>query len=195
MGKRQTDGEQRPGERIIAAARQLFCRDGIHATGIDRILAAAGTAKMTLYNQFGSKEALVEAVLRRESEEWRSWLRAALRAAGDTPRAQLENLFVVLRQWFESEDYSGCALMNAVAEYPKGDPRIRALALEHKAGVGAILTELIAEAGCARPAELLNEMAILLDGAIIAALIAGDPAAADAAGRIARTVIASHLED
>lgn len=194
MSKRQTDEGLRPGERILEAARHLFCRDGIHATGIDRILAEAGTAKMTLYNQFGSKEALVEAVLRREGEEWRSWLRAALRAAGDTPRARLESLFTVLRQWFESEDYSGCALMNAVAEYPKGDPRIQALALEHKAGVGAILGELIAEAGCTRPAELLGEMAILLDGAIIAALIGGDPSAADAAGRIAKLVIASHLE-
>lgn len=187
-----TTQELRPGERILAAARTLFCRDGIHATGIDRILAEAGTAKMTLYNQFGSKEALVEAVLRREGEEWRSWLRAALQAAGDTPRQRLENLFVVLRQWFESEHYSGCALMNAVAEYPKGDARIQALALEHKAGVGAILSELIAAAGFARPQELLAELAILLDGAIIAALIGNDPSAADAAGRILPLVLAHH---
>ncbi|HLO77465.1 MAG TPA: hypothetical protein VK196_13500, partial [Magnetospirillum sp.] len=81
-----------------------------------------------------------------------------------------------------------------VAEYPKGDPRMRALALEHKAGVGAILRELIDGTGCARPHDLLNEMAILLDGAIIAALIGGDPSAADAAGRIARLTIASHLD-
>lgn len=189
-----TEPELRPSERILQAARHLFCRDGIHATGIDRILAEAGTAKMTLYNQFGSKEALVEAVLRREGEEWRSWLRAALWAAGDTPRARLESLFTALRQWFERDDYSGCALMNAVAEYPKGDPRIRALALEHKAGVGAILRELIEGMGCRRPADLLNEMAILLDGAIIAALIGGDPTAADAAGRIAKLVIAAHMK-
>lgn len=194
VGKLNGTEDLRPGERILAAARRLFCRDGIHATGIDRILAEAGTAKMTLYNQFGSKEALVEAVLRRESEQWRSWLRVSLRSAGNTPRERLENLFPVLRQWFESEDYSGCAMMNAVAEYPKGDPRIHALAQEHKAGVGAILNELITDCGCARPEQLLNEMAILLDGAIIAALIAGDPSAADAAGRVARMVIASHLD-
>lgn len=193
-GKPAKDAETRPGERILAAARTLFCRDGIHATGIDRILAEAGTAKMTLYNQFGSKEALVEAVLRRESEEWRSWLRTALWAAGDTPRARLESLFPVLKTWFESAEYSGCAMMNAVAEYPKGDPRIRALALEHKAGVGTILRDLIAAAGCAEPDRLLAEMAILLDGAIIAALIGGDPTAADAAHRLALPTIARHLD-
>lgn len=193
MGEQARAGDSKPAERIIAAARQLFCREGIHATGIDRILAEAGSAKMTLYNQFGSKERLVEVVLLRESEEWCAWFRAALTAAGDTPRARLDALFAVLRQWFERQDYMGCAIMNAVAEYPKGDPRIHAIALEHKGHVGGILKDLIAQAGCRRPEELLAELAILVDGAIVAALIADDPAVAEAAGRIAKLVIADHL--
>lgn len=182
----------KPADRIIAAARLLFCRDGIHATGIDRILAEAGTAKMTLYNQFGSKERLIETVLRRESDEWCAWFAAALRAAGPTPRERLDGVFPALRDWFARGDYRGCAIMNAVAEYPKGDPAIHAIAQEHKGKVGAILKTLIVQAGCRNPDELLGEMAILIDGAIIAALIGGDPAAANAAERIARLVIAHH---
>jgi len=148
---------------------------------------------MTLYNKFGSKEALVEVVLRREGETWRTWLQAALHDAGASPRERLAALFEVLRQWFERQDYFGCALMNAVAEYPKGEPHIRAVALEHKAAVGAILWELAEQAGCLRIDELMGELTILIDGAIIAALISGDPAAADSASRIFRLVLASHL--
>jgi len=183
----------KPAERIITAASRLFCRDGIHATGIDSIMAEAGVAKMTLYNKFGSKEALVDAVLRREGEIWRNWLQSALNEAGASPRDRLAALFGVLRQWFEHPDYFGCALMNAVAEYPKGEPHIRAVALEHKAAVGAILRNLAEQAGCLRIDELMGELTILIDGAIIAALISGDPAAADAASRIFRLVLADHM--
>lgn len=193
MGAQVRIDALKPAERIVEAASRLFCRDGIHATGIDSILAEAGTAKMTLYNQFGSKEALVEAVLRREGEVWRSWLRTALWDAGASPRERLGVLFDVLRQWFERQDYFGCALMNAVAEYPKNDPRIRAVALEHKAAVGNILRELVDQAGCRRADELMGELTILIDGAIIAALIGGDASAADAAGRIFKLVLAAHL--
>jgi hypothetical protein len=83
--------------------------------------------------------------------------------------------------------------MNAIAEYPKGDPTIRALAVEHNAGVAAILREAISEAGCARPEELLAELFVLVDGAIIASLISGDARAADAAGRLGRLTVAAHL--
>jgi len=183
----------KPAERIITAASRLFCREGIHATGIDSIMAEAGVAKMTLYNKFGSKEALVEAVLRREGETWRNWLQAALLDAGASPGERLAALFEVLRQWFERQDYFGCALMNAVAEYPKGEPHIRAVALEHKAAVGAILRDLAEQAGCLRIDELMGELTILIDGAIIAALISGDPSAADSAGRIFRLLLPTHL--
>lgn len=57
-----------PDERILEVARELFCRDGIHATGIDRILTEAGASKMTLYSRFGSKEALLREVLVREGQ-------------------------------------------------------------------------------------------------------------------------------
>ena len=48
--------------RLIALT--LFNRVGYHATGIDRILAESGVAKMTLYNHFKSKDELVETALR-----------------------------------------------------------------------------------------------------------------------------------
>src|ERR1043166_3929511 len=52
-----------PRDRIVAAACDLFYRDGIRAVGVDAIAAAAGTNKMTLYRHFASKDELVAAYL------------------------------------------------------------------------------------------------------------------------------------
>ena len=76
-----------PHERILEVARELFCRDGIHATGIDRILAEANASKMTLYSRFGSKEALLREVLAREGEAQRALVFATIEAAGPDPVA------------------------------------------------------------------------------------------------------------
>ena len=51
-------------QRLIEAARQAFCSDGFRGASVDRIAAAAGVAKQTLYNHFPSKEALFEESIR-----------------------------------------------------------------------------------------------------------------------------------
>ena len=59
-----------PRERILAAARELFYRRGIHAVGVDAIAEAAGTNKMTLYRHFASKDVLVAACLSELTQEF-----------------------------------------------------------------------------------------------------------------------------
>src|SRR5258708_20540442 len=54
----------RPRERILTTARALFCREGIHATGVQRLAGAAHVSKRTLYEYFPSKNQMVEAYLR-----------------------------------------------------------------------------------------------------------------------------------
>ena len=43
-------------EHLIETAMRLFYTDGFNATGIDRIIAEAGVARMTLYKQFQIEE-------------------------------------------------------------------------------------------------------------------------------------------
>ena len=52
-----------PRERILLAAHDLFYRDGVRATGIDRVIAESGVAKVTFYRQFQSKDDLILAFL------------------------------------------------------------------------------------------------------------------------------------
>jgi len=65
----------RPRERILAAATRLFADEGIHATSVDRVIAEAGVAPMTVYRHFAGKDELVTATLERWSGEWLGWLR------------------------------------------------------------------------------------------------------------------------
>src|SRR6267142_5166017 len=83
-----------PRERIVAAARELFYRQGIRAIGVDAIAEAAGTNKMTLYRHFSSKDDLVAAYLRQSASEADGcWARFEQALPGEA-RAQL-------RAWLE----------------------------------------------------------------------------------------------
>ena len=120
--------EPSPRERLIGAATRLFCRHGVNSVGVDAIVAAAGTAKTTLYKVFGSKDGLVEAVLEREGRIWRAWFIAEIDGPGGSPAQRLERVGPALKQWFSRDDFYGCPFINAVGESDKADDRLRTLA-------------------------------------------------------------------
>lgn len=185
----QTEGPS-PHERIIEVARDLFCRDGIHATGIDRILATAGASKMTLYARFGSKEALVREVLGREGAEWRETFFATLLAASDDPAIRLRHVVDALAAWFTGGRFFGCAFMNAIAEHTKGETWLRDLAAAHHGAILDFLAAQAAAAGYEEPAILARQILLVIDGAIAALMVSGDPAVLDIARRNLLAVLA-----
>jgi AcrR family transcriptional regulator len=170
----QAGSDLPPAERIIEVARLLFCRDGIHATGIDRILSEAGASKMTLYTRFGSKEALVREVLLREGSDWRDEFFAAIEAAGPDPMQQLLQIVPALAGWFHSGRFYGCSFMNASAEHAKGDPGLRALAAGHHRHILEFLEARAEAAGYADPQLMARQILLTIDGAIAALMVAGD---------------------
>lgn len=179
-----------PSDRLVAVAARLFCREGIHATGVDRILAEAGVAKATLYRNFGSKENLIAAVLRYEGDQWRRWFFDVLDCRAVSGREALLAMFDVLGDWFRMDSYYGCAFINAVGEHDKTDPAMRDLALEHKRAILARIEAEAAAAGAGEPATLTHWMALLIDGAIVTAMITRDATCAETAKQAARVLIA-----
>ena len=181
-----------PRDRLLDAAKQLFCLHGINATGVDAIVAKAGTAKTTLYKIFGSKQQLVEAFLDREGERWRTWFFASVDALPGGASDRLVGVFDVLQAWFADDDFAGCPFINAVGEHDKSDDRLRALALQHKSAVDAYLGKIAREAEVRDPAAVINELGILIDGAIVAAMISRRPDVAVAAKRAFAAVMREH---
>ena len=59
-------------DRILRTAHDLFYRDGIRATGIDRVIAESGVAKLTFYRHFPSKNDLIRAYLDYRHQRWRA---------------------------------------------------------------------------------------------------------------------------
>jgi AcrR family transcriptional regulator len=177
-----------PRDKLMDAATRLFCKNGINATGIDAIVNEAGTAKTTLYKIFGSKSDLVEAVLQSEGKVWRGWFITAIERA-ESPRAKLDSIFPALKKWFGEDDYYGCVFINAVGEHPKDETRLRAITMQHKSFVLAHVEGLARAAGAAQPEALAHQIGILMDGAIVAAMVTRDPAVADAAGKAANALL------
>src|SRR5258706_5063991 len=168
--------------RLLNAATRLFCRYGINATGIDAIIDEAGTAKTTLYKLFGSKTNLVHAVLESEGKQWREWFIAAIEAGGGDPQTKLARIFPALKKWFGEERFYGCPFINAGAEHDKDQKQFRKLALRHKKVVLARIEKLAAEMGAAEPELLAHQLALLIDGAIVAPMVSRNTGVADMAG-------------
>src|ERR1700710_562225 len=80
-----------PRERILASARELFYRHGLHSVGVDAIAEAAGTNKMTLYRHFESKDDLIVAYLRGVVTEADDIWRDIERENPDDAQAQLRS--------------------------------------------------------------------------------------------------------
>src|ERR1700682_4849201 len=167
--------------RLLTAATHLFCKNGINATGIDAIISEAGTAKTTLYKLFGSKTNLVHAVLESEGKQWREWFIASIESGGGDAQAKLTRIFPALKQWFAEERFYGCPFINAVGEHDKDAKQFRNIALRHKKVVLAHIEKLAGEIGAVEPESLAHQLAFLIDGAIVAAMVSRDPGVADTA--------------
>jgi len=174
--------------RLLTAATHLFCKNGINATGIDAIIDEAGTAKTTLYKLFGSKTNLVHAVLESEGKQWREWFIGAIEAGGGDPQTKLSRIFPALKSWFGEERFYGCPFINAVGEHDKDQKQFRAIAMKHKKVVLAHIEKLAAEMGAVEPEVLAHQLALLIDGAIVAAMVSRDPCVADTAGLAASSL-------
>jgi len=167
--------------RLLNAATHLFCKNGINATGIDAIIDEAGTAKTTLYKLFGSKTNLVHAVLESEGRQWREWFIGAIEAGGGDTQTKLARIFPALKRWFGEERFYGCPFINAVGEHDKDAKQFRAIAMRHKKVVLAHIEKLAGEMGAVEPESLAHQLALLIDGAIVAAMVSRDPGVADTA--------------
>ena len=74
--REQNRDDQR--ERILDAARSLFASRGFDAVKMAEVAEVAGVARATVFNHFGSKVALVEAITENVFAYWASLLDTAL---------------------------------------------------------------------------------------------------------------------
>src|SRR5216683_1994441 len=179
-------------ERVGRAAYELFSKDGIRAVGVDAIIAHAGTAKMTLYRNFPSKNDLIIDFLQRREQLWtREWLEAESRRRGETPQEQLLAIFDVFSEWFSRPDFEGCSFLTTMIEVNDSEHPVHQAAVGHLANIRAYVGELAAAAGVADPDSFARQWHILMKGSIMAAH-EGDAAAAARAREIGELLLREH---
>ena len=174
------------GERIAVAASELFYAHGVRAVGVESIAEAAGTTKKTLYDRFGSKDALVALWLVRRARAWQAFLADELDHHRPGPRKVLA-VFDAVDRWMAGSQ-RGCAFVNAYAEVGGTDhPAVPVIRAE-KAWMRRHFTELVAEAGVEQPGRVGRTVHLLYEGALVTSTAGDDPHAV----RDARAA-ASHL--
>ena len=158
-------------ERLVAAADELFSRDGIAATPVDEAVRHAGVATATLYHHFDGKDALVAAYLRERHRRWMRRWEAHIDAAPD-PTARLLAIFDALDEWErEGGAARGCAFVDAAAELSdRSHPAWREISA-HKEGVRERLAELARAAAQPEPDALAERLLLLYEGALSALLV------------------------
>ena len=179
----------KPRDRILDVADELFYARGLHAVGVDEIVARSGTAKTTLYAHFPSKDDLIASYLRRRSEDWRRHVDEELARRDGTPAERIDAVFAVLAEGCASPGFRGCPFINAAAEYPDPAHPGRVVADAHRRWVRDLLAGLAGKAGIADPDALAGRLVLLYDAAMVGAQFDPDGSAPASAREAARTLV------
>ena len=173
--------------RLLATARELFMRHGAANVGINDVTDAAGVARMTLYNNFLSKEALILAVYEELAE-------TTLRELGElaTPGRSEEQRIVAVFDHLDGRshgtDYRGCPFIHASVQAAEPSGPIYALVRSYKRSLRDHVFGLLDD-NRANRAELADQIVILLDGAVTEAYLKGVAQPGSSAKRAATTLL------
>ena len=155
--------EVRPSEarlRLLTTASGIFYAEGIHAVGVDRIVAEAKVTRATFYRHFPGKEDLVLAYLQGADAAIRGQITAAI-GAGRSPDDAVRAVAESIAEGIRSAGFRGCAFLNAVAEYPDADHPVHRAVLAHRQWFLDTINTLMAEAAA-------QHFVMLRDGAMAA---------------------------
>lgn len=169
-------------QRIVETAERLFYAQGVRSVGIDRVIAEAEVAKMTLYNHFPSKDDLILAVLQYREEKFdalfEKWMQKHVKAGMN----RLEAFFAALKDWFKSPGFRGCMFINSCAELADANHAGSKFAAQHKERFHEMLKQIINECAGTKAAESLSPaISLMVEGAIVTAVMEQSANPADVA--------------
>lgn len=171
--------ESQARRRLLDTASRLFYAEGVHAVGIDRVIAEAGVAKATFYKHFPSKDDLVRAYVEEQDQLGRA---AAAALADEPPGTQVVALFARYGDAARDPGYRGCPFINAAAEYPDPASPVRQAIADHRRWLRGLLRDLLAADGHPDPTRTADLLVVLADGLLVSGEL-DDPARVRALGR------------
>ena len=189
MARTKSSSKPSARDRIMNAAADLFYREGVQNVGIDRVIAESGVAKMSLYNNFKSKDALIAAWLQQRDANWREWFQKTVEKQATDPAQRLIAMFDALEEWFSQSDFRGCAFINSSVELVDPEHPGYQVAIEHQQAMFDYILQLVNAANIANPDTVAEQLLLLVEGSIVVAMMRRNPAAATHAKAAATTLI------
>lgn len=180
--------------KILNVATDLFQTRGINSTGVDTIVAVAGTTKMTLYKYFQSKEDLILEVLQQGHHDFQSWLHNKFETQTKKPAEKLQKLFDFIEEWVTAPDFRGMAFLKASAEFPNEENPVHRLSAEQSRQFRQYLAGLASDAGIQDAEGLALQLSLLIEGAMQAEQIKRGSGAVKYAKKAAKVLIDSALK-
>lgn len=162
-----------PRERLLTVADELFNAHGIHAIGIDRVIATARVAKATLYAHFPTKDHLVGAYLEGRLALLRRILEETVAAEFPDSVSRVLSTYARAEDICHSPDFRGCVFVNAAAEYSKEGP-VLDVVHRYRRWIHAFYADLADRSGFAQPVDLGAFLVQTYDGLLISAHLDGD---------------------
>jgi AcrR family transcriptional regulator len=154
-----------PRERLLAAGQDLFYSHGA-SVGVDAVLKEANVARRSLYEHFGGKDGLVEAVLRRAAEDDLAWYDAALAGATE-PRARLLGLFDRLDELVSNPDFRGCRYFATDLAFADPSHPAHAETEAFRRRLRELLTRELVALGHADPERAAEQLHLLIEGTLV----------------------------
>jgi AcrR family transcriptional regulator len=178
-------------KHIVRTAYRLFKRDGFHATGIDKIIAEAEVAKMTMYRHFPSKDGLIVEVLDWRAERFKRQL-DRLSEAAMTPGEKIAAIFDWHERWFDSPDFHGCLFQHALAEFGEPAHAVFEAVARQKRDLQQRMRDILAQSlPDDRAGHVATTLFMLIEGATVLAHMGQGKAAIVSARSAAVDVLAS----
>lgn len=153
-------------DKILQVSTDLFQTRGINSTGVDTIVAVAGTTKMTLYKYFGSKEDLILEVLKKSQSDFQLWLDEKLSLNAKKPTDKLQKLFDYIEEWITSPTFLGVGFIKASAEFPNEENPIHKLSSQQSREFRQFIAQLASEANIKDAEGLALQLSLLFEGAV-----------------------------
>ena len=154
-----------PRERLLAAGQQLFYSRGA-SVGIDDLLKEANVARRSLYEHFGGKDGLIEAVLRRASEEDLAWYEGAL-ASAQEPQNRLLTLFDRLDELVENPEFRGCRYFATDLAFADPGHSAHRETDEFRRRLRALLVRELMAMNHDRPEAAAKQLHLLIEGTLV----------------------------
>jgi len=166
---------QRAGDRVFAAASDLFRNQGIRAVGVETIVKKAGVAKISLYRSFESKDDLIVTYLNKINATYWANVDQYLARHDNDPRSQVRAYMTFIAKSATTPGYRGCPFINYSAEFPDPSHPGHRVAEANRFEMRRRLLGWATALKAAHPAKLADSLLLLIDGAYASSQILGGP--------------------